>query len=87
MISVSKRSTVGRAVFGEVVVAEDLGRMLPVGRPRVKVRPEDVRDLRSKGVSWRKIGNRLKIGTATAMRLFKSIETVPPAMSYSGGFR
>jgi transposase-like protein len=49
-----------------------------VGRPRVRVTPEDVYDLRSKGVSWRRIAKHLKIGTATAMRLFRqSIKVVP----------
>ena len=44
----------------------------PVGRPRVGVTPEQVWQLRNQGVSWRKIGKALGIGTATAMRLFHS---------------
>ena len=49
----------------------DFTRKLPVGRPRVKITPSDVHELRSRGVSWRKIAKHLKIGTATAMRLFR----------------
>ena len=44
-----------------------------VGRPKVKIKPEWVRQLRGKGMSWRKIARTLKIGTATAMRLSRSI--------------
>jgi hypothetical protein len=44
-----------------------------VGRPRVNINPEEVGQLRGQGVSWRKIAKALKIGTTTAMRLFKSI--------------
>ena len=43
-----------------------------VGRPRVTIKPERVLDLRSQGTSWRNIAKALRIGTATAMRLFKS---------------
>jgi hypothetical protein len=42
------------------------------GRPRVTVRPEQVHQLRSEGLSWRRIAKVLGIGSATAMRLFKS---------------
>jgi hypothetical protein len=41
----------------------------PVGRPRVTVTPEQVRQLRSQGASWRQTAKALGIGTATAMRL------------------
>ena len=41
----------------------------PVGRPRVSVTPEQVRQLRSQGASWRQTAKALGIGTATAMRL------------------
>jgi len=40
-----------------------------VGRPRVTVTPEQVRQLRGQGASWRQTAKALKIGTATAMRL------------------
>ena len=51
----------------------------PVGRNRVRVTPEQVRQLRSQGASWRQIAKALGIGTATAMRLFLSstIESRP----------
>jgi hypothetical protein len=44
----------------------------PVGRPRVRTTPQQVRHLRSRGVSWRQIAKALGIGTATAMRLFRT---------------
>ena len=44
----------------------------PVGRPRVCAAPQQVRTLRSRGLSWRQIARTLRIGTATAMRLFRS---------------
>jgi hypothetical protein len=44
----------------------------PVGRPRVSVTPEQVRQLRSQGASWRQTAKALGIGTATAMRLVLS---------------
>jgi hypothetical protein len=40
-----------------------------VGRPRVRIKPEQVSQLRSQGASWRQIAKALGIGTATAMRL------------------
>jgi hypothetical protein len=40
-----------------------------VGRPRVTVEPEQIHQLRSQGLSWRRIAKVLGIGTATAMRL------------------
>jgi hypothetical protein len=46
----------------------------PVGRPRVRITPERVRELKDRGASWREIGKALRIGTATAMRLFRSID-------------
>jgi DNA invertase Pin-like site-specific DNA recombinase len=48
-----------------------------VGRPKVDVKPEQVGELRIQGMSWRKIAKALKIGTATAMRLFGSIADAP----------
>jgi hypothetical protein len=44
-----------------------------VGRPKVDIIPEQVGQLRGQGASWREISKALRIGTATAMRLFKSI--------------
>ncbi len=44
----------------------------PVGRPRVSVTPEQVRQLQSQGASWRQTAKALGIGTATAMRLVRS---------------
>jgi len=44
----------------------------PVGRPRVHITPEQVQELRNQGVPWRQVAKTLGIGTATAMRLFRS---------------
>jgi len=49
-----------------------------VGRPSVSIQPEQVGQLKRQHVSWRRIGKALGIGTATAMRLFKSIEGARP---------
>jgi hypothetical protein len=46
-----------------------------VGRPTVLINPEQVGDLKGQGLSWRQIAKALRIGTATAMRLFTSIDT------------
>ena len=48
------------------------------GRPRVTAKPEQVRQLRSQGESWRRAAKALGIGTATAMRLLKSIDGTRP---------
>ena len=48
-----------------------------VGRPRVSVKPEQVRQLKNQGASWRQIAKALGIGTATAMRLFLRDDGVP----------
>ena len=40
-----------------------------VGRPRVTVTAEQVKELRKQGMSWRPLAKALGIGTATAMRL------------------
>jgi len=48
------------------------------GRPRVTARPEQVHKLRSHGTSWRRTAKALGIGTATAMRLLKSIDETRP---------
>jgi transposase-like protein len=56
----------------------ETGTKNPVGRPRVNVMPEQVRQLRSQGASWRQIAKTLGIGTATAMRLFLSNGGVRP---------
>jgi hypothetical protein len=45
-----------------------------VGRPSVSIKPEQVDELKRQDVSWRRIGKTLGIGTATAMRLLRSIE-------------
>lgn len=46
------------------------------GRPRLQIDGTDVLSRRDKGQSWRQIAKELKIGTATAMRLY-SLHTVP----------
>ena len=48
-----------------------------VGRPSVSIKPEQVDELKRQDVSWRRIGKTLGIGTATAMRLLKSIAPSP----------
>ena len=44
------------------------------GRPRVTIKPHQVHQLRSQGMSWRRIAKVLGIGTATAMRLLRSFD-------------
>ena len=51
----------------------------PGGRPRVKVDPEEVKRLRAKGMSWRRIGQTLGIGASTALALFRDAELRPGA--------
>jgi DNA invertase Pin-like site-specific DNA recombinase len=48
------------------------------GRPRVTAKPEQVDKLRSQGASWRRTAKALGIGTATAMRLFGSMDRTRP---------
>ena len=48
------------------------------GRPRVTIKPEQVHQLRIQGTSWRRTSKALGIGTATAMRLLKSIDGTRP---------
>ncbi len=50
----------------------------PVGRPRVKITPRQVQQLRGRGASWRQIAKAFQIGTATAMRLFRTNDGVRP---------
>ena len=51
----------------------ETGTKNPVGRPRVTVTSEQVRQLRSQGASWRQTAKALRIGTATAMRLLSKV--------------
>jgi hypothetical protein len=53
-----------------------------VGRPRASVTPEQVNQLRSQGASWRRIAKALGIGTATAMRLYKSCDGGRPSIQH-----
>ena len=48
------------------------------GRPRVSIKPEEVNQLRNQGATWRQIAKALRIGNATAIRLFKSSEGARP---------
>ena len=48
------------------------------GRPRVTAKPEQVHQLISQGISWRRTAKALGIGTATAMRLLRSIDGTRP---------
>ena len=50
----------------------------PVGRPRVRINPEQVSQLRNQGSSWRQIAKTLGIGTTTAMRLIRSRDEARP---------
>jgi transposase len=50
----------------------------PMGRPRVAIKPEQVSQLRNQGYSWRQIAKALGIGTATAMRLIRSLDEARP---------
>jgi len=56
------------------MIASDAGVRRRVGRPSVSIKPEQVGQLKSQDVSWRRIGKALGIGTATAMRLFKLLD-------------
>jgi hypothetical protein len=60
------------------MTAPEATRSHEVGRPKVDIQPEQVGELRDQGMSWRKIGKALAIGTATAMRLFRSISRTHP---------
>jgi len=48
------------------------------GRPRVTTTPEQVHQLIGQGISWRRAAKALGIGTATAMRLLRSIDGTRP---------
>ena len=48
------------------------------GRPRVTATPEQVQQLKGQGISWRRTAKALGIGTATAMRLLRSINGTRP---------
>jgi len=56
-----------------------------VGRPRCAVDPLEVVRLRHElGLSWRTLARQLAIGTATAMRLYRSVyhaSQIPPEAS------
>jgi DNA invertase Pin-like site-specific DNA recombinase len=43
-----------------------------LGRPRIAVDAAQITQLRASGVSWREIGERLGIGTGTAVRAFQN---------------
>ena len=60
--------------LGSSVTESETPTKRATGRPRVSVTPEQVRELRSQGKSWREIGKALGIGTATAILLLKSID-------------
>ena len=48
------------------------------GRPRVTATPEQVHQLIGQGMSWRRTAKALGIGTATAMRLLRSLDRTRP---------
>ena len=54
------------------------------GRPKCGASGADVRQQRNQGRSWRHIAEALRIGTATAMRLYQ-LDTVPKPFQNSGG--
>jgi hypothetical protein len=53
------------------------------GRPTCAVKGAEVVRLRGQGSSWRQIAKEFKIGTATAMRLYRQA-TVPNPSQNSG---
>ena len=60
------------------MIASDASAKCKVGRPNVKIKPEQVGQLRNQDVSWRRIAKVLGIGTVTAMRLSKSLDGARP---------
>jgi hypothetical protein len=60
------------------MIVSDTNLKRKVGRRCVSIQPEQVDLLKRQEVSWRRIGKALGIGTATAMRLFKSIDGARP---------
>jgi hypothetical protein len=55
------------------------------GRPRCRPTGEEVRQIRCQGLTWRQIGKRLGVGTATAIRLYKSCNSDADASQNSFG--
>lgn len=51
------------------------------GRPRCSVSGAEVVRLRAEGNSWRQIAAALKIGTATAIRLFRQAAVPNPSQN------
>jgi hypothetical protein len=60
------------------MIASNAAAKRRVGRPSVSVTPEQVDELKCQDVSWRRIGKTLGIGTATAMRLLRSLDSCGP---------
>jgi putative DNA-invertase from lambdoid prophage Rac len=48
-----------------------------LGRPRVEVDPLQVAGLRSRGLSWNQIAQKLNVGRGTAERAFRSLSQKP----------
>jgi hypothetical protein len=48
-----------------------------LGRPRVEVDPLQVTGLRSRGLSWNQIAQKLNVGRGTAERAFRSLSQKP----------
>jgi DNA invertase Pin-like site-specific DNA recombinase len=44
----------------------------PIGRPRVTVSADEVAELRSQGVSWRAIADKLGAGVGTVRRIYQT---------------
>jgi hypothetical protein len=47
----------------------------PVGRPRARIKPEQVSQLRNQGLSWRQIAKTLRIGMRLSPRLTQTVKT------------
>jgi DNA invertase Pin-like site-specific DNA recombinase len=48
-----------------------------LGRPRVEVDPHQVAGLRTRGLSWNQIAEKLNVGRGTVGRAFKSLSQKP----------
>jgi hypothetical protein len=60
------------------MITSDAATKRRVGRPSVSIKPEQVDELKRQDLSWRQIGKALGFGTATAIRLFKSLDGARP---------
>lgn len=64
-----ERALIRERVSAGIQAARNRGQR--IGRPRVYVSADKVRDLRAAGVSWRSIAKKLDVGIGTAVRAFE----------------